>query len=282
MVREDDAAEDNRPTYVATDYCVGFEQQAPFLPRLQAHALQMGVDDPSCQQNCPRGRWSPLDLGTQCSPDTGGGQGLGGNSRFSSRQYIAAMAKIVWPQDDATQEAWIADVLHRLRHEGGPILEEVWATLPPLLAADQAKVAKTQEYFAYHCGRLDYPRYRAQGLSIGSGVIESACKSALKQRERGSGMHWKEAGEQAIATLRAMHRSGRWHDFFDQDPWSHIGAVVATDRRMTTILRWTPPSLASHDILSSPPLLAAPLKGKLWQRQVGQGKFPPVGGPNIE
>ena len=222
-IAEDDAQEDNRPAYAATEYCVGFEPQAAFLPRLHAHALQMGLDDPSCQHIVVVGdgaHWIWEQSATQLP--------AAGKDRveildfYHASQHISGVAKIVWPQDDATQKAWVADVLHRLRHEGGEILEEVWAALPPLPAADQAKVAGAQEYFAYHRGRLDYPRYRAQGFPIGSGIIESACKSVLKQRESGSGMRWTEAGAQAIATLRAIHRSGRWHDFLDQDPWSQL------------------------------------------------------------
>ena len=60
------------------------------------------------------------------------------------------------------------------------------------------------------------------GFPIGSGIIESACKTVLKQRESGSGMRGIEAGAQAIATLRALHRSGNWHAFWHQDPWAHL------------------------------------------------------------
>lgn len=70
--------------------------------------------------------------------------------------------------------------------------------------------------------RLDYPRYRRAGFPIGSGIIESACKTVLKQRESGSGMRWVEVGAQAIATLRAVHRSGQWRTFWRKDPWAQL------------------------------------------------------------
>lgn len=39
---------------------------------------------------------------------------------------------------------------------------------------------------------MHYARYRAQGLPIGSGVTEAACKTLVKQRLCGSGMKWVE------------------------------------------------------------------------------------------
>jgi hypothetical protein len=97
-----------------------------------------------------------------------------------------------------------------------------WKALPPLTAAAQKVVTGEQAYFTFHHDRLDYPRYRLAGFPIGSGIIESACKTVLKQRASGSGMRWIEAGAQAIATLRALHRSGQWQAFWQRDPWAQL------------------------------------------------------------
>jgi hypothetical protein len=35
-------------------------------------------------------------------------------------------------------------------------------------------------------------------------------------------MRWVEAGAQAIATLRALHRSGHWKPFWRKDPWAQL------------------------------------------------------------
>ena len=49
-------------------------------------------------------------------------------------------------------------------------------------------------------------------LTIGSGVVEAACKTLVTQRLKRSGMRWRHAGGQAILTLRALVQSSR----FDQ------------------------------------------------------------------
>lgn len=212
-----------KPAYQSADYCMGFEPQADFLARLYAHAVQAGLEDPTCRQivlvaDGAHWIWEQSVEHLRVAGKTW----VEILDFYHASQHIWAVAKTVWPEDDATQHAWVNDVLHRLRHEGGGILDEVWNALPPVPAATADQVAGEQAYFAYHRHRLDYPSYQAQGFPIGSGIIESACKSVLKQRESGSGMRWTESGAQAIATLRALQRSGRWQDFWHQDPWAQL------------------------------------------------------------
>ena len=85
-------------------------------------------------------------------------------------------------------------------------------------AADLART--TQDYFVFgeHSARLDYPRFVALQLPIGSGAIESLCKNLVEQRAKGAGMRWTAAGVQAIVSLRAVQRSGRWTDFWARQP----------------------------------------------------------------
>jgi hypothetical protein len=62
---------------------------------------------------------------------------------------------------------------------------------------------------------MDYPEYVAEGWQIGSGVVESACKTVVGQRLKGAGMRWSEAGAHALCHVRALYRSekGQWEAF---------------------------------------------------------------------
>ena len=66
--------------------------------------------------------------------------------------------------------------------------------------------------------------YRPQ-LPIGSGVVESANKTLITAREKGAGMRWRGPGAQAVASLRAVHRSGRWDAFWRTQPQRRRPAV---------------------------------------------------------
>ena len=53
-------------------------------------------------------------------------------------------------------------------------------------------------YFQNHKHRMDYPRYVANGWYIGSGPVESACKTVVANRLKGGGMRWGQDGSDAV------------------------------------------------------------------------------------
>lgn len=69
-------------------------------------------------------------------------------------------------------------------------------------------------YFTRNRSRMNYAEYRAQGLPIGSGVVEAACKTVVGHRLKRAGMRWSIAGGQSILNLRTLLLSGRWEAFW--------------------------------------------------------------------
>lgn len=59
-------------------------------------------------------------------------------------------------------------------------------------------------YLKNNAERMDYPRYRAEGLPIGSGPVESACKTLVGGRCKQAGMrNWRRRGAEAVLRFRA-------------------------------------------------------------------------------
>ena len=56
---------------------------------------------------------------------------------------------------------------------------------------------------------MKYDEYRANGWFIGSGVIESGCKTVIGQRFKQSGMIWSLKGAKALLPLRTLYKSDR-------------------------------------------------------------------------
>lgn len=52
--------------------------------------------------------------------------------------------------------------------------------------------------------RMDRAKYIQNGIPIGSGIQETACKTYVVQRHKASGMMWRNRGGQGIMTLRAL------------------------------------------------------------------------------
>lgn len=58
--------------------------------------------------------------------------------------------------------------------------------------------------------RMDYPRYEALGLPIGSGEVEAQCKTLVQQRCKQSGMRWHREGLEFLLRVRCAVRDGRY------------------------------------------------------------------------
>jgi hypothetical protein len=99
------------------------------------------------------------------------------------------------------------------------------------------EIAKELAYFRNHRHRMRYQQFAADGLPIGSGVVEAACKTLVTQRMKQSGMRWGEDGGQAILTLRGWTQSG---DRFDR-AWALLAATYQAE--VVTL----------HNVVSFPP-----------------------------
>ena len=70
------------------------------------------------------------------------------------------------------------------------------------------------DYFERNRERMRYPRFRKQGLFIGSGVIEAGCKTVVGARLKQSGMFWTVEGANAIIALHCTLLSGKFEDYW--------------------------------------------------------------------
>lgn len=67
-------------------------------------------------------------------------------------------------------------------------------------------------YLFHNRRRLDYAAFRQRGLPIGSGTIESACKTVVQARMKQAGMRWSRHGAQSMIALRCLLLSDRWNE----------------------------------------------------------------------
>ncbi len=79
-----------------------------------------------------------------------------------------------------------------------------------LSVARRADYWTAYRYLRKHSVWMKYWSYRQQGLPIGGGVTEAACKTVFAERLKRSGMTWGCAGGQVIVDLRVLHLSGVW------------------------------------------------------------------------
>jgi hypothetical protein len=135
---------------------------------------------------------------------------------YHATEYLAELGRALHPSDEEARSKWLDTWCHRLKHEGGPATLEGLRGLEVRGRAAREKWKEVVRYFTNQSHRMDYPSYVAKGWAIGSGPVESACKTVIGQRMKGSGMRWSEHGADEVAHLRALFKSGdnQWDAFW--------------------------------------------------------------------
>jgi hypothetical protein len=138
---------------------------------------------------------------------------------WHASEYLTELAQVVYPHEEEQRKRVVADWCHELKQEGGQhVLEMLQGLSLPRRKAVQEKLAETLNYFRNNVHRMDYPTYVANGWSIGSGAVESACKTVVGQRLKQAGMRWREYGTDTMCHLRSLYKSERnqWQAFWSR------------------------------------------------------------------
>ena len=149
---------------------------------------------------------------------------------FHAREHLHDVGKALHPDDPEQARLW-ADVRCDELDDGD--LDHVLAVLRSA-AHTCSKAAQCADYIENNRDRMQYAAFRAQGLCVASGVVESGCKTALGARLKRSGMRWTVRGANAITALRCCILSGLYEDFWayrTDHPTDEQGIVLARKAR---------------------------------------------------
>ncbi len=134
---------------------------------------------------------------------------------YHARQHLWELSAKLFPNDEKARKRWMVLGLNRLDRGRIELLVKALRDLHPLNAELAKTVANEADYFARNADRMRYPAFRAQGLFIGSGVVEAGCKTLIGARMKRSGMFWTVHGANAIIALRCSRLSHRFEDYWE-------------------------------------------------------------------
>ena len=134
---------------------------------------------------------------------------------YHTREHVSLLCKILFaPNPDEIEE-------HRIlwwnQLDDGKI-EEIAERARLNRPDDPDKSEEVEKQIAYltkNKERMRYDKFRAQGLFVGSGVIEAGCRTVIGTRLKQSGMEWSVRGANAIISLRCMFVSGRLEEYWE-------------------------------------------------------------------
>ena len=134
---------------------------------------------------------------------------------YHARQHIWELAAKLFPHDEPGRKQWAARRLDQLEQGDIEALTRSLRELRPDHDKLAQQLANDAEYFERNAARMRYPRFRAQGLFVGSGVVEAGCRTVVGKRLKCSGMFWSVRGANAILALRCCRLSGRFEDYWE-------------------------------------------------------------------
>jgi len=141
---------------------------------------------------------------------------------WHSKEHLVELSKALYAHDDPARQSWVDKACHCLKHEGGSTVRAWLETMDLSAASAEVRDVHRREtqFFRNHEHRMDYPRYVRNGWQIGSGPVESACKTVVGNRLKGGGMRWGEAGANAVCHLRGLYLSEAacWETFWHPEP----------------------------------------------------------------
>jgi hypothetical protein len=194
----------------STSFVGAIETAQPFGLRIYGEALRRGL--PQAQQVVVLGDGAPWiwNIAETHFPEATLIIDL-----YHAREHISALCKLLLGSNEKQigqqRLRWWTD-LDSGRVE--KIILQARQKLPQ--DPETKKKAETEiHYLEKNKEHMRYSQFRAQGLFVGSGVVEAGCKTLIGQRLKQSGMEWSIRGANAIISLRCIIQSGRFEDFWE-------------------------------------------------------------------
>lgn len=124
--------------------------------------------------------------------------GYFGEGSAETHGWASRMKNLLW---DGKSTDVLDEVRTLERHSRSPTKREAMRVL--------------RTYLENQADHVDYPRYRALGLSIGSGPVEAQCKALVGARCKQAGMRdWTATGAEGVLRLRAARQDGSYDGFW--------------------------------------------------------------------
>lgn len=139
---------------------------------------------------------------------------------FHTTEHLSKAAEVMYGKSTILSKRWYnkwRDALKKDTNAAYNILRSMKGFLHRSnLANTRIKALKAEiTFFKNNKHMMQYAEFINRGLPIGSGPIEAAAKTIVKQRMCRSGMRWSRNKGQHVLTLRAFVRSGAWEQMWN-------------------------------------------------------------------
>jgi hypothetical protein len=189
----------------------GIETAGHFGPRIRAWAGRLGIRDPSAVTVLADGaEW----IWNQAAAQLPGAAGL--LDIYHAGEHLAACGQKLYGEGTAQARAWLEEARDALLAGGWPGLaaRTAAARRGVRAAAKRRALDEVEGYFWRQREHLGYAGRLAAGQSIGSGLVEGACKQVIGRRMKQTGARWRVRRANRMATLCCTLHGDPWKAYW--------------------------------------------------------------------
>ena len=137
-----------------------------------------------------------------------------------AKEHVWDVAHAVFGRGTALGTTWATracSLLEQGQTEALVCAIQALAPIAPEPGQARSIPERAVDYFTTNAQRMRYPLFRAQGMHIGSGIAEAACKTIVSKRAKGCGMRWTPEGLDALLPLRTAVLNGAYDSFWEEE-----------------------------------------------------------------
>jgi hypothetical protein len=191
----------------------GIETAEHFGPRIRRWAARLGIVQTAEVSVLGDGaEW----IWNQTGQHLPGAPGL--LDIYHGSEHLAGGAKVLYGEDGAAAKVWVDAGRQALLTAGAAGIQTylVQTRAAVRSAAKRAALDEVAGYFARRGDYLGYAERLASGQSIGSGLVEGACKQVIGRRMKQTGARWRIRRANRMATLCCTFHGDTWTPY-----WNH-------------------------------------------------------------
>jgi hypothetical protein len=191
----------------------GIETAEHFGPRIRRWAGRLGIRDPSAVTVLGDGaEW----IWNQARAQLPGAAGL--SDIYHASEQLAACGHKLYGEGAAEARAWLEEARAALLKGGWPGLAERTAAVRRVVRsrAKRRALDELEGYFDRQQEHLGYAGRLGCGRSIGSGLVEGACKQVIGRRLKQTGARWRVRRANRMAMLCWALHGDTWTPYWDR------------------------------------------------------------------
>jgi hypothetical protein len=151
---------------------------------------------------------------------------------YHCAQHVGSAARAAWGPSGEHVRRWVEGAIPWLLEQNGPtrIIRALIGILRSGRAIDKEQLETEIRYLLKHRHRMRYYRWRAEGLPIGSGAVESTIKQVSTQRLGAPGMMWTKNHADLMLHLRSAVLSESLHLTVERERRIRINRAMQFNR----------------------------------------------------